>query len=83
MYNNLDYFDTSDYNKEHFCYSVLNKKVPLKFKDELNGKIITEFVGLRSKMYSIKVFNDKKEKKLCKGIKKNVINKKISFEQYK
>ena len=29
-----------------------NKKVPSKFKDESASKCITEFVGLRSKMYS-------------------------------
>ena len=31
-----------------------NKKVIGKMKDELGGAIITEFVGLKSKMYSIK-----------------------------
>jgi len=41
-------------------------------KDELNGKIITEFIGLRSKMYSLKIY-DENEKKTLKGIKKNVL----------
>ena len=39
-------------------------------KDETAGKPIKEFVGLRSKMYSLLV--DGKEKKTAKGIKKSV-----------
>ena len=74
MYNNIDYFDTSDFTKDHFLFSDKNKKVVGKFKSETNNKIIKEFVGLRSKMYSLKIYNDKKEKKIAKGIKKNVIN---------
>ena len=37
-------------------------------KDEAGGKIIEEFVGLRAKFYSYKMFEGKEEKK-CKGIK--------------
>src|SRR5204862_2802180 len=48
----LDYFDTSSYNKDHFLYSDKNKKVMGKFKDELNGKIMLEYCGLRPKLYS-------------------------------
>jgi len=62
------------------CYSIKNKKIPGKFKDEMNGKIISEFIGLRSKMYSIKVFNEKKNKQVAKGIKKNVIKNELDFE---
>ena len=49
------------------------------FKDEVGGKIIEEFVGLRSKVYSYKMFEEEEEKKY-KGIKKNVIKKNIKFE---
>ena len=45
-------------------------------------KIIEEFIGLRAKLYSCKMFEGKEEKK-CKGIKKSVIKKNISFENYK
>ena len=62
--------------------SGVNKKVVGMMKDELGGKIMTEFVGLRAKMYSHKML-DERETKKCKGIKKAVVDKMISFEGYK
>ena len=44
------WFDTSNYLKNHFIQSDANKKVLGKMKDEAGGRIITEFVGLRSKL---------------------------------
>ena len=44
-------FDNSDYPKDSPYFSVENKKVIGKFKDEAAGMPIREFVGLRSKMY--------------------------------
>ena len=52
-------------------------------KDEAGGKIIEEFVGLRAKLYSYKMFEDGKEEKKCKGIKKPVVKKNITHENYK
>ena len=43
---------------------------------------ILEFVGLRSKMYSY-LKDDQKGEKTAKGIKKNVIKKNITHENYK
>ena len=51
------------------------------FKDEVAGKQITHFVGLRPKLYSFKV-EDENEVRKCKGIKKNVVKKKIDFDDY-
>ena len=51
------------------------------FKDEVAGKQITHFVGLRPKLYSFKIEEDKEVRK-CKGIKKNVIKKKLDFDDY-
>ena len=60
----------------------VNKKVIGLMKDEFGGKIITEFIALRPKMYAYKVFNGKEEKK-SKGTKKCVIKKQISVQDYK
>ena len=78
-----DKFDTSDYppNHESGILTGVNKKVIGMFKDEVAGRQITHFVGLRPKLYSFKDEGDKIVKK-CKGIKKNVVKKGINFEDY-
>ena len=78
-----DKFDTSDYPSIHpsGIQTGLNKKVIGMFKDEVAGKQISHFVGLRPKLYSYKV-EDEKELKKCKGIKKNVVKKSIDFDDY-
>lgn len=82
MKKNIELFDTSDYPSDNrFNIKLLNKKIPGLMKDEVCGEIITEFVGLRSKMYSIRINGIDKIKK-AKGIKKNIINKKIHFADY-
>lgn len=45
-------------------------------------KICVETIGLRSKLWSDKMIDDDEEKK-CKGIKKSVIKKDITFQDYK
>ena len=59
----------------------LNKKVIGLMKDKLGGNIMKEFVTLRPKMYAYKV--GPSESKKCKGIKKCVVKKTISFDDYK
>ena len=82
MKNHINYFDTSDYpNNNIFHIPRINKKVLGKMKDECCGKIMTEFIGLRSKMYAYKVQDETVVKKL-KGVKKNCIENKISFDDY-
>ena len=77
-------FDTSNYPKNHSSgiLTGVNKKVIGMFKDEAAGKQIAEFVGLRAKLYSYKVEEGYEEKK-CKGVKKAVIKKTITFDDYK
>ena len=78
-----DKFDTSDYPQEHKSgiLTGVNKKVIGFFKDEVSGKQITHFVGLRPKLYSFKVEESNTNKK-CKGIKKSVVKKGIDFQDY-
>ena len=59
-----------------------NKKVIGLMKDELGGKIITEFVTLRPKTYSF-FTDDGKEDIKAKGTKKCIIKKMIKFNDYK
>lgn len=77
-------FDTSNYPKDHKSgiETGVSKKVIGMFKDEAGGQQITEFVGLRAKLYSYLV-DDGEEKKKCKGIKKDVIEKSLCFENFK
>ena len=79
-----DRFDTSDYPENHpsGIPTGINKKVLGMFKDEVAGKNIKEFVGLRAKLYSFKT-EEGKENKKCKGIKKAVVAKSIRHENYK
>ena len=49
-------------------------------KDEFKGKIISEFVGLKSKMFSLTDV-DNEENKKAKGINKNVV-KNIRHKEY-
>ena len=49
-------------------------------KDEFKGKIISEFIGLKSKMYSLVAVNNE-ETKNAKGVNKNVV-KDIRHREY-
>ena len=77
-------FDTSDIPKDHpsGIESGVNKKVIGMFKDECGSKIMHEFVGLRAKLYSYKMY-ERDETKKCKGVKSSVVKKEIIFKDYK
>ena len=75
-------FYTSNYEVNKPLPTGKNKKVIGLMKDELGGKIITEFVTLRPKTYSF-LTDDGKEDKKAKGTKKCVIKKMIKFNDYK
>ncbi len=79
-----EWFDTSNYDKDHpsGIPTGKNKKVIGFMKDECGGKFITEFVGLKAKSYSFETSDGKVEKK-CKGVKKYVVKKHITHEDYK
>ena len=75
-------FDTSSYEVNRPLPTGKNKKVIGLMKDELGGKIITEFVTLRPKTYSF-LTDDGKEDKKAKGTTKCIIKKMIKFNDYK
>ena len=75
-----DEFDFSDYPNDHPLHCDKNKKVVLKMKDEMNSGIISEYVGLRAKMYSIK--SSVKSKKCAKGVTK-IVQKALHHDLYK
>ncbi|XP_077278612.1 uncharacterized protein LOC143906406 [Temnothorax americanus] len=82
MKRDIDKFDTSDYAIDNaYDIPLENKKVPGLMKDENNGAIMTEFVGLRAKMYALKV-DGKKDTKKAKGVKSNVVARTITFDDY-
>jgi len=80
-------FDLSNYPKNHELNNNANKKVIGKFKNESVNQI-TEFVGLRSKLYAYRTDlsvdkNDHDEHKKCKGVKRSVVAQDITFYNYK
>ena len=76
-------FDTSGSLPDRPLPIGLNKKVIGLMKDELGGEIMEEFVTLRPKMYSYRTSNKESKMCTCKGIKKCVVRKTITFEDYK
>ena len=77
LYADKDLFDFSDYSRDSNFFDASNKKVTGKMKDEMRDKVIFEFVGLKSKMYSILTVDDE-EKMRAKGV-----NIKLRHAEYK
>ena len=69
-------------SKQHDNCDLSNKKVLCKFKDEVNGKIIKEHIGLKPKMWAMDMQDDKEQKK-AKGVPKNIVKKEMNFNMYK
>ena len=74
MKNDNHLFDFSEYDKNHKCFNVKNKKKLGILRDELYGKIMTEFSSLKPKMYSFEFIenNSIKNDKKHKGVKKSI-----------
>ena len=78
------WFDTSNYDENDKIPLPIDKskKVIGLFKDELGGKIITDFVALRAKAYAYLMEDDSEHKK-TKGTKMFVIKRELMFKIYK
>ena len=79
-------FDTSGYSEDDRRPLPVgkNKKVIGLMKDELGGKVVTEFVALRAKMYAYRKLDEEKpEGKRYKGSKKCVVKETLKFEDCK
>ena len=74
-------FDTSGYCDRPLPIGM-NKKVIGLMKDKLGDAIMTKFIALRLKLYSFRKL-DGVEDKMCKGIKKCVVKKTLTFDDYK
>ena len=61
-------FDTLNYESDRPLPKGKNKKVTGLMKDELDGKIMTKFVGLRTKTYSYLIDDGSKDKKAQKSV---------------
>ena len=75
MFKDKNLYDFSEYPKDHPNYDITNKKVLGKFKDEMKSLIITEFIGLKPKMYSFNYINDDNiivNKNTHKGVKESI-----------
>ena len=77
-------FDTSNYSKDYKrpLPINMNKKIIGLFKDELGGRILTEFVALKAKIYAY-LMDDDSEHKKAKRTKKCIIKRKLMFKNYK
>ena len=75
-FKDKDLFDFSGYPKDSVYYDISNKKVLGKMKDEFNETKISEFIGLKSKMYSL-ISVDNREVDKARGV-----NKKLRHNKY-
>ena len=75
-------FDTSNYEANRPLPTGKNKKVIRLMKDELGGKILTEFAALRPKTYSY-LMDDGNSGKKAKRTKKYVIKRILKFNDSK
>ena len=74
FYQDENLFDFSDYPLDSKFFDPVNKNVIGKIKDEFKGKIIGEFVGLKSKIHSL-ISVDNKEVTKAKGVNKKTRHK--------
>ena len=74
--------DFSNFDKKHELFDEKNKKVIGYLKSEYGEKVVNEFIGIKSKLYSIK-YEETSNKKTAKGLQRAVLKKFIDHEHYK
>jgi len=77
-----DFYDLSNFPKDHYMYSAANKKVPGKMKIETADEIVHEFVGLKPKMYSVLYGTGRKQMKKAKGVNTCVVKRRLRHQDY-
>lgn len=82
MKANKEKFDLSVFPKDSDLYDPTNAKVVGVFKPE-HVKPITEFVGLRAKLYAYSIDNDNDKHLRCKGVKKSVAQRDLNLRMYR
>ena len=83
MYEDGHLYDFRDYPKDHPHYDVVNKKVYGIFKDDLNSKIIAEFVADKPKMYSYEYIDNKLDMlNNCESDEYELIKSKMCSNEY-
>ena len=82
MLEDKNLYDFSEYPTNHPSYDITNKKVLMKFKDEMKSLIIAEFIGLKPKMYSFNYIDNNiiVNKNTHKGIKESIS---LKHDEYK
>ena len=80
-----EHFDFSAYPKDHPNYDNTNAKTLGKFKDELDGKIISESVPLKPKIYCLEILGKEEPeiKRRAKGIPTKAVNKRYGINEYR
>ncbi len=82
---NKEHFDLAGYKREEMKNSE-NEAVLGKFKDELNGEAMSEFIALNPKCYAFrfqKLDTKIEEVKKAKGVSYSVVKKTLPFKEYK
>ena len=83
MYKDSHLYDFRDYPKNHPNFSLTNKKAYRIFKDDLNGKIITEFTADKPKMHSYEYIDNYLDMLMnCEPDEYELIKSKIRSNEY-
>lgn len=85
MSTHLVDFDTSEYPKENVCYSATNATTLGRFKDEVQGDIINEFIGLSPKLCCMvikknNINTSSKVIKKAKGVSKGIVKHQLTVD---